>query len=534
MKNLLFLVLFGMLFNGLSIAQTFNFVADINPTGDSDPRDFINYNSDLYFSATDDSITRDLWKLTSGTTTPINISNFPSGSYNLYDLTVFQGKLFYSVTHPTHGSEIWVYDGTSNALLADINPGIGHGFRPFYGLTVYNNLLLFAGDNGINGLELYKTDGTAMGTSLVKDINVGADSSIVVKPSFALLNNKVYFGADDGINGYELWETDGTTNGTTLVKDIEPGAVSSGPSWIEVFNNELFFYCQTSTYGNEVWKSDGTDAGTEILKDINPGTANGIGSFNPAILNNKMYFVGNETATAYELYSTDGTTANTELFKDINPMGSSFIVYLTTIDGYVYFQAGDGINHRELWKTDGTNTTLIEVNPIGYGYPTLFTKYNGRIYLRANVDSSFINRNYQLLELDYWTDSVQSIAPAIAPKFNPLRTAYNFFEWEDKLYFAADYDATGSELWSYSILPSNIEDSKEFVTTNIYPNPSNDFIHFDDNIDANSVSIYNTLGQLVLQSNEINTVDVSKLGSGAYVIKIQSDKLTYVSKIVKL
>ena len=33
--------------------------------------------------------------------------------------------------------------------------------------------------------------------------------------------------ADDGVNGYELWRSDGTEKGTTLVKDINPGSAGS-------------------------------------------------------------------------------------------------------------------------------------------------------------------------------------------------------------------------------------------------------------------------------------------------------------------
>ena len=32
----------------------------------------------------------------------------------------------------------------------------------------------------------------------------------------------MYFAADDGVNGEELWVTDGTGGGTQLVKDINP------------------------------------------------------------------------------------------------------------------------------------------------------------------------------------------------------------------------------------------------------------------------------------------------------------------------
>ena len=37
------------------------------------------------------------------------------------------------------------------------------------------------------------------------------------------VNGTLFFRADDGTNGSELWKSDGTLAGTVLVKDIDPG-----------------------------------------------------------------------------------------------------------------------------------------------------------------------------------------------------------------------------------------------------------------------------------------------------------------------
>ena len=39
----------------------------------------------------------------------------------------------------------------------------------------------------------------------------------------------LYFVADDGMQGFELWTSDGTGAGTAIVKDIWPGSASSRP-----------------------------------------------------------------------------------------------------------------------------------------------------------------------------------------------------------------------------------------------------------------------------------------------------------------
>ena len=70
---------------------------------------------------------------------------------------------------------------------------------------------------------------------LTKDVNAQTDAN----PSdandnnytdpFAILNNVMYFSADDGIHGTELWRSDGTAAGTFMVKDIETGDNASSP-----------------------------------------------------------------------------------------------------------------------------------------------------------------------------------------------------------------------------------------------------------------------------------------------------------------
>src|SRR5258706_11284023 len=80
-------------------------------------------------------------------------------------------------------------------------------------------------DDVVSGRELWKSDGTVGGAVQVKDIapGVGSVGGILAplssSPSgFTVFNNALYFSADDGVNGRELWKTDGTD--TMQVKDI--------------------------------------------------------------------------------------------------------------------------------------------------------------------------------------------------------------------------------------------------------------------------------------------------------------------------
>ena len=41
------------------------------------------------------------------------------------------------------------------------------------------------------------------------------------------MGGTLFFTANDGIHGLELWKSDGTAAGTVLVKDIRPGATAA-------------------------------------------------------------------------------------------------------------------------------------------------------------------------------------------------------------------------------------------------------------------------------------------------------------------
>src|SRR4051812_27146799 len=81
-------------------------------------------------------------------------------------------------------------------------------------------------------------DRVVLSTYLVEDINTGTNGSNPSAPVNA--NNIVLFAASDGINGTELWRTDGTDTGTSLVKDIVAGTSSSSPSELTNVNGTWF------------------------------------------------------------------------------------------------------------------------------------------------------------------------------------------------------------------------------------------------------------------------------------------------------
>jgi ELWxxDGT repeat protein len=158
--------------------------------------------------------------------------------------------LFYAI--PILGGLQKSYAATP--LLIDINSGTGDSSVDE--LVDVNGTLYFRADDGINGSELWRSDGTVDGTLMVKDIYVGIDSGY--PRNLTNVNGVLYFTADSGINGSELWKSDGTEEGTIMVKNF---AFESDPSYLTNVDGTLFFWID-----NALWKSDGTPDGTLLVK----------------------------------------------------------------------------------------------------------------------------------------------------------------------------------------------------------------------------------------------------------------------------
>ena len=321
----------------------------------------------LYFTSEND-----LW-VSDTEGNPTKLKDFKS----IGALTHLGNDLVFFADDGIVGAELWKSDGTveGTTLVKDIFPGSSTGGWSEF--VHANGKIFFVANNGVSGREVWSTDGTPSGTFMVKDIMKGVGHS---NASFlTAFNGHVYFAANDAIHGYELWRTDGTSTGTTLVVDIWPGKNSSAPQHIVAHDGHLYFSARSEAEGEEFWISDGTAAGTSLLLDINPG---GGSSYPKNILgtDGTIYFTAHDGSHGVEFWASDGTTAGTSMITDLNPgiyNGVQWLEAMAGHNGLLYFVVG-----WRLFVSDGTEAGTTYIQDIGDFYSRLsFAEYEGGLYV---------------------------------------------------------------------------------------------------------------------------------------------------------
>ncbi|MFN8569150.1 MAG: ELWxxDGT repeat protein [Kouleothrix sp.] len=347
---------------------------DICPgPNNSDPAYLTDVNGTIFFSASDcSSGYGQLWKtngITAGTVLVKAISSSPF--WGISSLANANGTLLFSGNDGNTGDELWTSDGSANGtvLFKDLDPDAGNSFeRDPPSFASIGTTVFFTNNNTVGTQPaLWKTNGTANGTVMLKTFTVSG--STVAPYDLTNVNGTLFFIAQEDATGRELWKSDGSANGTVLVKDIYPLYLTTQMTILGSKNSTVFFTANDGVNGLELWKSDGSANGTVMVKDIRTGPSDGTNSsaFWPTVLNGTIYFVANDGTHGDELWKSDGTANGTLMVKDINPgAGSGFDLYvwplftLPELNGQLFFTANDGTHGRELWKSDGSaNGTVL-------------------------------------------------------------------------------------------------------------------------------------------------------------------------------
>ena len=112
-----------------------------------------------------------------------------------------------------------------------------------------------------------------------------------------------------------------------------------------------------------------------------------------------------------------------------------------------------------------------------------------------------------------------------------------FYEYDGSLYFPANYNLTGNELWKLTTPDySAVQQTPYQPLISVYPNPgSGRFYIKSEESGALQVSVMNLTGQIVLSQRmegDQDVVEMSSYPAGTYLMKVETDNGVYVTKIV--
>ncbi|EDP69839.1 hypothetical protein FBALC1_09917 [Flavobacteriales bacterium ALC-1] len=448
------------------------------------PRDFLLWSNEMILTA--NRITGYIGVRSDGTTAGTSELN-PNGN-SISKAMVYNNELYVA------RGELYKYTSinASPSMVIDLTGGFASFASP---VIVYGGELYFTALNQYSYAQIWKTNGTAQGTSLVKEFGEATlNTNSGVPTNFKIHNGKLYFAvngrayASDPAIGVELWVTDGTTAGTVMVQDLNVGAGDSNPSDLTIYNDELYFTATSSALGRELFKVNSNGNIVNVF-DIHPS-----GDSNPSSLfvdSNRLYYAADDGTNGKEIWVTNtysGASRNTmvnttEIFKDINPTGDSnpsgFVKYF----GEIYFSANDGVNGQELWKSDLTSSGTQMVDNIN-----LTGDSNPRDFMVAN----------------------------------------------NQIFFSANNGVIGEELYKYIDPSLSVNDLGLANSMVIYPNPTTDNFSIRSNTPVNTIAIYNVQGKTVKTFNtNLEFYNIEELTSGLYFIKIQTENGTLTKKLIK-
>lgn len=320
------------------------------------------------------------------------------------------------------GSDLWVTDGTTNGtrrIAEDTHAGPGVALGDTY---------IFSGfEQTRQDAELWRSDGSAEGTQLLKEIrseNYSSDPH-----DFFRVGHRVVFTADDGVHGEEPWITDGTSDGTLLLGDTNP---ESGPPRITPASlDDGLLGCG----GGRLWSSDGS------AHSLAPWDIDVTCSSTPVMLGPRHLFVGHQGGFR-GLWTTDGTPGGTAQVATFAPGGSYTGQPIVALDK-IFVEVDDG-----LWVSDGTEDGTRQVfTGTQLSVLSLFGEVGGRMLL-AGSDAEHGIELWGTDGTQEGTFLVRDINPGVGSLYSMGYVPPD--SWaiiDDRLYFAAFDPVAGVEPW---------------------------------------------------------------------------------------
>lgn len=216
----------------------------------SQPSELTAIGSELFFAADDGVHGREPWKVNAGGTGQLlgDIHIGANGS-SPQEFVATDDAVFFTADDGQHGRELWTRNGTNLQLVRDVLPGFDGQTDPLE-LTAAGRHVYFAARSD-HGLELWASDGSAVGTREIIDIRPGAPSSL--PRDLRVSRESLLFTAEQEASGRELWTVNLETQAAELARDIYPGFRTSNITAPVIWHDALIFGATDGYYGQELW-----------------------------------------------------------------------------------------------------------------------------------------------------------------------------------------------------------------------------------------------------------------------------------------
>jgi ELWxxDGT repeat protein len=361
--------------------------------------------------------TAQVW-VTDGTTAGTKpLTNFEDSAGGLYLPAVTGDAVYFVLERGYYKNELWKTNGTAAGTLKvyDFNNADASGVGYVTGMTWSGSRLYLTAVGPSQTYELYQTDGTPGGTSILCQESTPADVLVG-----QMAGNKLIFTGGPDNYSLEPWVSDGTCDGTHIISDLNQSPIGSNPLFFTNVNDSVFFAANGQS---QVWKTDGSQIITASAADEPNGTvynlvpystsglayirrvvdrdyiyvANGQQNGSHLVLNlptgvalypslgGMLFFESYQSGTR-ALWVTNGTLNNATFVSNLQHVMSSQGGAVGSLGNKVYFINDQG----KLSVTDGTSvnvvTSLVPVTTQGSDAKPL-TDFNGDLIFEANVGS---------------------------------------------------------------------------------------------------------------------------------------------------
>ncbi|WP_396152337.1 T9SS type A sorting domain-containing protein [Flavobacterium sp.] len=339
----------------------------VNNNQITNPSEFVEVGQFIFFKSGGN-----LWKMLGTPNSESLVNNTPdifftaiSGITKLNDSEV----LFNARRNSNNTWGIWRSNGVVTQFVIDINTGTGS--LEIAQMRLPKNIdgtIYFDGYSIETGGELWKTNGSATGTELILDIygvNDNPFTSFSGPRYFTAVNEMIFFSARNALNGIELWKTNGTTAGTIMVKSITAGNNTNGGPFSLTAVDDLLYFVQSDTENSgsaQIWKSDGSETGTTKVTNLTGSYLNVYDLFES---NGNIYFNYFQPSTGQELWKLNAVNDTYSLIADIAPGTiSSEPSGFFEMKGYIYFNATDNgfLGGTKFYRIADQSLSTVDVN----------------------------------------------------------------------------------------------------------------------------------------------------------------------------